>query len=325
MWFVGYGEKGANERDYSSWAFFEVYGHSKPVEHQGVEGYDLAEASRNDIVRAIRENRKPVAYIEVSAAEALTSIVGREAIYQRRTVTLDEMGVSVWRPPSPTGSLGSPCPGIREPGGRAGRHPRRPAAAGAGARKCSRRPAAYRDRCALPASAAGSGRFPVSGAAVPVLRPVAVILDRESPHVLPAGIDVRDRIFVLVVQDVPGVVAELDGVFTHVAHDALAVAPRSCVAAMPLDDDANSIGMRYGCQFPQIPDPDRIAALIDVPERQQERNPRSGGLCDPLRVRSHGVLRGNVDPREHHDRVEDPHLGTDGLADGPYWRKHPFQ
>ena len=61
----------------------------------GVEGYDLTEASHNDIVRPIRENRKPVSDVEVSAAEALTNIMGRETIYQRRMVTWNEMGASV--------------------------------------------------------------------------------------------------------------------------------------------------------------------------------------------------------------------------------------
>ena len=46
-------------------------------------------------MRAIRENRKPAADITVAATAALTSIMGREAIYQRRMVTWDEMGVSV--------------------------------------------------------------------------------------------------------------------------------------------------------------------------------------------------------------------------------------
>ena len=95
MWFVIYGEKGTIELDYSSWIFYEIYGDSEPVEHQAPEGIDLTEAAHNDFVRAIRENRRPVADIEVAATAALTSIMGREAIYQRRMVTWDEMGVSI--------------------------------------------------------------------------------------------------------------------------------------------------------------------------------------------------------------------------------------
>ena len=95
MWFIIYGEKGTIELDYSSWTFYEIYGDSEPVEHQAPEDIDLTEAAHNDFVGAIRENRRPVADIEVAATAALTGIMGREAIYQRRMVTWDEMGVSV--------------------------------------------------------------------------------------------------------------------------------------------------------------------------------------------------------------------------------------
>ncbi len=95
MWFVIYGEKGTIELDYSSWTFYDIYGDSEPIEHKGVEGLDLTEEAHNDFVRAIRENRRPIADIEVAATAALTSIMGREAIYQRRMVTWDEMGVAL--------------------------------------------------------------------------------------------------------------------------------------------------------------------------------------------------------------------------------------
>ena len=95
MWFVIYGEKGTIELDYSSWTFYDIYGDSEPVEHKGVEGLDLTKEAHNDFVRAIRENRRPIADIEVAATAALTSIMGREAIYQQRMVTWDEMGVAL--------------------------------------------------------------------------------------------------------------------------------------------------------------------------------------------------------------------------------------
>ena len=95
MWFVIYGEKGTIELDYSSWTFYDIYGDSEPVEHKGVEGLDLTKEAHNDFVRAVRENRRPIADIEVAATAALTSIMGREAIYQRRMVTWDEMGVAL--------------------------------------------------------------------------------------------------------------------------------------------------------------------------------------------------------------------------------------
>ena len=95
MWFVVYGEKGAIELDYSSWTFYDIYGDSEPSEHKGPEGLDLTVAAHDDFVTAIRENRKPLADIEVAAVAALTGIMGRESIYQRRMVTWDEMGVAV--------------------------------------------------------------------------------------------------------------------------------------------------------------------------------------------------------------------------------------
>ena len=95
MWFVVYGEKGVIELDYSSWTFYDIYGRSEPAEHSAAEGLDLTVEAHNDFVRSVREGRRPVADIEVAATAALTSIMGREAIYQRRMVTWDEMGVAV--------------------------------------------------------------------------------------------------------------------------------------------------------------------------------------------------------------------------------------
>lgn len=95
QWYVIYGEKGTIELDNSSWTFYDIYGNSEPVEHNAVEGLDLTEEAHNDFVRAIRENRRPIADVEVAATAALTGIMGREAIYQRRMITWDEMGVTV--------------------------------------------------------------------------------------------------------------------------------------------------------------------------------------------------------------------------------------
>ena len=94
MWFVVYGEKGAIELNYGSWTFYDMHGDAEPVEH-AAEDIDLTEAAHNDFLRAIREGRKPVADIETAAIAALTGIMGRESIYQRRMVTWDELGVSI--------------------------------------------------------------------------------------------------------------------------------------------------------------------------------------------------------------------------------------
>ena len=95
MWFVVFGEKGTIFLDYRSWTFYDIYGDSDPVEHRSPDGIDLTVAAHDDFVQAIRESREPVAGIEVAATSALTSIMGREAIYQRRMVTWDELGVAV--------------------------------------------------------------------------------------------------------------------------------------------------------------------------------------------------------------------------------------
>ena len=45
----------------------------------------------------IRENRRPFADVQVGATAALTTIMGREAIYSGRSVTWDELGYSLVR------------------------------------------------------------------------------------------------------------------------------------------------------------------------------------------------------------------------------------
>ena len=95
QWFVVYGEKGAIEMTHRSWTFYDMYGDAEPVEHKAEEGLDLTVAAHSDFLRAIREDRKPAADIETAAIAALTGIMGREAIYKRRMVTWDELGVEV--------------------------------------------------------------------------------------------------------------------------------------------------------------------------------------------------------------------------------------
>ena len=56
----------------------------------------------------IRENRRPFADVQVGATAALTTIMGREAIYKGRSVTWDELGVSLIPPAKET----FPSPGF---------------------------------------------------------------------------------------------------------------------------------------------------------------------------------------------------------------------
>jgi hypothetical protein len=43
----------------------------------------------------VRTGKKPFADIDVAATAALTAIMGREAIYRKRVMTWDEMGVKL--------------------------------------------------------------------------------------------------------------------------------------------------------------------------------------------------------------------------------------
>jgi hypothetical protein len=97
MWFIVFGEKGALEVSYDSWTFHEMYGEREPVSYQppSDKEEDLTVEAHNDFFSAIRESRKPLADIEIAATAALTAIMGREAIYKRRMVTWDEMGVTI--------------------------------------------------------------------------------------------------------------------------------------------------------------------------------------------------------------------------------------
>lgn len=95
QWFVVYGDKGAIEIDYGAWTFFDLYGHSEPEKHPAEEGLDLTELAHDDFLLAIREDRPPAAGVEIAATAALTGIMGREAIYQKRMVTWEEMGVPI--------------------------------------------------------------------------------------------------------------------------------------------------------------------------------------------------------------------------------------
>ncbi|MDE0105827.1 MAG: Gfo/Idh/MocA family oxidoreductase [Bryobacterales bacterium] len=95
QWFVVYGDKGAIEIDYVAWTFFDLYGDSEPEEHRADDGVDLTQLAHDDFLRAIREGSPPAAGVDIAATAALTGIMGRESIYQRRMVTWQEMGVPI--------------------------------------------------------------------------------------------------------------------------------------------------------------------------------------------------------------------------------------
>jgi myo-inositol 2-dehydrogenase / D-chiro-inositol 1-dehydrogenase len=94
MWYTVFGEKGSVYLTHSSASFYDVYGEGEPrnLLPAGTSANDTAIA---DFFACIREKRQPFADIRVGAIAALTGIMGREAIYKRRSVTWKELGVEV--------------------------------------------------------------------------------------------------------------------------------------------------------------------------------------------------------------------------------------
>jgi predicted dehydrogenase len=92
QWYVIFGSKGAV--DLTEGIFYPM-DEAEPVEIMRPEDRGEKENAMSEFFACIRENRKPVADIKVAATAALTAILGREAIYRRRSVTWQELGVSV--------------------------------------------------------------------------------------------------------------------------------------------------------------------------------------------------------------------------------------
>jgi predicted dehydrogenase len=94
MWYTVFGEKGSVYLTHSSATFYDLYGESEPrnLLPEGTKETDTAIA---DFFACIRERRSPFADVRVAAIAALTGIMGREAIYKRRSVTWKELGVEV--------------------------------------------------------------------------------------------------------------------------------------------------------------------------------------------------------------------------------------
>jgi myo-inositol 2-dehydrogenase/D-chiro-inositol 1-dehydrogenase len=92
QWYIVFGEKGAI--DLAKGTFYQ-HGSDEVRELIAPSVRDAGEDAMTQFYRAIRENRKPVADIQVAATAALTAIMGREAIYRRRMVTWKELGVDV--------------------------------------------------------------------------------------------------------------------------------------------------------------------------------------------------------------------------------------
>jgi myo-inositol 2-dehydrogenase/D-chiro-inositol 1-dehydrogenase len=92
QWYMIFGSKGAV--DLTEGILYPLDG-NEPVQLIRPEDRGEKENAMSDFYACIRENRKPFAGIKVAATAALTAILGREAIYRRRSVTWDELGVTI--------------------------------------------------------------------------------------------------------------------------------------------------------------------------------------------------------------------------------------
>jgi predicted dehydrogenase len=94
QWYEIFGEKGTVEFTHTDGLFYPMQG-GESVAVVKPESLKAKEDAMGDFMACIRENRKPFAGIEVAATAALTAIMGREAIYQKRMVSWKELGVDI--------------------------------------------------------------------------------------------------------------------------------------------------------------------------------------------------------------------------------------
>lgn len=92
QWYFIMGEKGTV--DLTKGILYRLDG-SEPSLLISVEQRGEKEDAMTQFFACIRENRQPIADIKVAATAALTAILGREAIYRRKSVTWKELGVEV--------------------------------------------------------------------------------------------------------------------------------------------------------------------------------------------------------------------------------------
>jgi myo-inositol 2-dehydrogenase / D-chiro-inositol 1-dehydrogenase len=92
QWYIVFGEKGAI--DLSKGLLYQ-HGSDEVRELISPGVRDANENAMSEFYACIREGRQPAADVKVAAVAALTTIMGREAIYQRRMVTWKELGVAV--------------------------------------------------------------------------------------------------------------------------------------------------------------------------------------------------------------------------------------
>jgi len=92
QWYIIYGEKGAVNL---SKGVLYVHGVAQGRELIRPGADNTRENATAEFYACIREGRKPVADVTVGATAALTAILGREAIYRRRSVDWKDLGVNL--------------------------------------------------------------------------------------------------------------------------------------------------------------------------------------------------------------------------------------
>jgi predicted dehydrogenase len=94
QWYMVFGQKGTLDLGYETSEFHPLDGPAA----RAIIPEALSRQKENaaaEFYACIRERRQPLADVRVGAIAALTAIMGREAIYRKRMVTWQELGVSV--------------------------------------------------------------------------------------------------------------------------------------------------------------------------------------------------------------------------------------
>lgn len=94
QWYVIFGQTGAIDLGHDSAEFYPMQA-TEPQDLLTAEIKAQKENAMGDFLDCIRQNRQPYAGAKIAAIAALTAIMGREAIYQKRMVTWKELGVTV--------------------------------------------------------------------------------------------------------------------------------------------------------------------------------------------------------------------------------------
>jgi myo-inositol 2-dehydrogenase/D-chiro-inositol 1-dehydrogenase len=93
QWYIAFGDKGSV--NVSKGLFYPMHSTNEPKDLLTPELRSSKEKAMEDFFACILEKRKPFADITVAATAALTAILGREAIYRRKSVDWKDLGVTI--------------------------------------------------------------------------------------------------------------------------------------------------------------------------------------------------------------------------------------